>query len=285
MKTKLKSLLALAILMICMSSCVYSLFPIYTEDTLVYLPELEGKWQLGDDPDQYVEFKAPISFEGVVAVTSTDTVKLDNGSEVVLSQSFTMGLGGDDYVVVEGDTIRDMSDLKALYDHKVDANSGKVAEAATRMLEDMKKAGQELLSNPGGISQMSDKMAYRMTFVNGEDTFKYQVHQAQIGDDIFMDLYATDDSFSDDAFGSNVWFPVHTFMKLELKNDRLTITQFDLDKMNKLFDSNLIRMSHENVDGTILITAQPEEIQKFLKKYSRDESVFDGVEVYSRITE
>ena len=111
------------------------------------------------------------------------------------------------------------------------------------------------------------------------------MHLAQIGDDIFMDLYATDDSFSDSAFGSNVWFPVHTFMKLELDNDQLTITQFDLEKMNKLFDSNLIRMKHENIDGTVLITAKPEEIQKFLKKYSRDESVFDEVETYSRITD
>ena len=44
-------------------------------------------------------------------------------------------------------------------------------------------------------------------------------------------------------------------------------------------------MSHENVDGTILITAKSEEIQKFLEKYARDESVYNGVEVYSRVAE
>jgi len=285
MKTKFKSILALAILMMCMSSCVYSLFPIYTKDTLVYLPELVGKWQLGNDPSQYVTFKAPLKLEGTVSMTSTDTVVLDNGSKVVLSQSMTMGLGGDAYIVVGGDTIRDRRDLKALYDEKMGKTDGKVAEALDRMLTDMGEAADALNRDPANGVFDSDDMAYRMTFVNGEDIYKYEVHLAQIGEDIFMDLYATEDSFSDKAFGSNVWFPVHTFMKLELDNEQLTITQFDLDKMNDLFDSNLIRMSHETMDGTVLITAQPEEIQKFLKKYSRDESVFDEVEVYSRIVE
>lgn len=282
MKTKFKSLVALALLMICMSSCVYSLFPIYTEDTLVYLPELEGKWLLGDDPSQYVEFKSPIKIDGTVKMTSNDTVKLDNGSEVVLSQSVTMGIGGDSYVAVEGDTIRDVDQLRELYDQKMDSNSGKISAAVERMLKDMKQAAINLNQNPSGISQMSDQMAYRMHFVNGDDEYKYQAHLAQIGDDLFLDLYATDDSYSDQAFGSNVWFPVHSFMKLELDKDKLTITQFDLEKMNKLFDSGLIRMNHEIVDGTVLITAKPEEIQKFLKKYARDASVFDEVSVYSR---
>jgi len=42
MKSKLKVLSVFGLLIIGMSSCVYSLFPIYTEDTLVYLPELEA---------------------------------------------------------------------------------------------------------------------------------------------------------------------------------------------------------------------------------------------------
>ena len=286
MKTKFKTLFVLVILMMCMSSCVYSLFPIYTEDNLVYLPELEGKWQLGSDPGQYVEFKPPVNLSSVVTMTARDTVKLDNGAKVTLSKSVTIGMGGDSYVAVDGDTIRSLEELRALTENNGENTSNpKVTAAAERMLKDMTEAVDVLTRSPGSISDLADQMAYRMTFVNGDEKYKYEVHLAQIGDDIFMDLYATDDSFSDSAFGSNVWFPVHTFMKLELDNDQLTITQFDLEKMNKLFDSNLIRMKHENIDGTVLITAKPEEIQKFLKKYSRDESVFDEVETYSRITD
>lgn len=55
---KSKVILAFTALMFLMSSCVYSLFPIYTEDTLVFLPDLLGKWQLSvNDPDSYIEFE------------------------------------------------------------------------------------------------------------------------------------------------------------------------------------------------------------------------------------
>ena len=119
-------------------------------------------------------------------------------------------------------------------------------------------------------------------FDQGEAT-NYEMHLVQIGDDLFMDLSATDDNYTDKVFGSMVWFPVHTFMKVKLNGNKLDLIQFDLDKLNKLFKSNLIRLRNENVDGTILITAQPKELQKFLDKYSDDESVFEEGESYTRI--
>jgi len=74
-------------------------------------------------------------------------------------------------------------------------------------------------------------------------------------------------------------------MKMDMKDGKLNLTMFDLEKLNKLFDSNLIRLRHENVDGTVLITAQPKEIQKFLEKYADDESVFESIETYARVVE
>ena len=56
MKSKVKSIVVLGIMVMCMSSCVYSLFPIWTKETLVYLPDLVGKWQYGDDPADYILF-------------------------------------------------------------------------------------------------------------------------------------------------------------------------------------------------------------------------------------
>ena len=64
---------------------------------------------------------------------------------------------------------------------------------------------------------------------------------------------------------------------------KLVLTPFDLEKLNRLFESNLIRLRHENVDGSVLITAQPREIQKFLERYSEDETVFEDADIYERI--
>jgi hypothetical protein len=71
-------------------------------------------------------------------------------------------------------------------------------------------------------------------------------------------------------------------MKLGLEGNQMNITPFDLEKLNELFKSNLIRLRHEYVDGNVLITAQPEEIQAFIKRYSNDESVFEDTDTFTR---
>ena len=87
----------------------------------------------------------------------------------------------------------------------------------------------------------------------------------------------------DDEYMSHNLFPVHTFLKLQLDDNNLSLTQFDLDKLKDLFDSNRIRLRHEKVNGAIMITAQPEEIQKFLISYSKDETVFEKPDNYVRV--
>ena len=188
MKNKIKVFTAFGFLIICMSSCVYSLFPIYTEENQVFIPEIVGKWQAVDD--------------------------------------FT------DYILFEKES----------------------------------------------------KRSYRMiVFEDGERT-EYEMNLAQIGEDIFMDLYLAENEFIDGVMESMTWFPVHTFMKLEISKNQIDLVRFNWRKLNRLFESNLIRIRHENVDGTILITAQPKELEKFLDQYSNDESVFDNDRgVYTRL--
>lgn len=201
---KAKSFLALALLVLVMNSCVYSLFPIYTDDTLTYFPELIGRWEMDGEPGGYIEF-------------STSPEK----------------------------------------NERLNHFSGKSSE-----------------DHPGHPSK--DK-SYQIVIKEEKDKQRFVGHIAEIGDDFFLDLYP------EETLDANM-MPVHTFIKLSYSNDQLRLTSFDLEKLNKLFESNLIRLRHENVDGTILITAQPNEIQKFLDRYSDDETVFEGTETYHRIS-
>ncbi len=246
---KKKVIIALGLLMVCMSSCVYSLFPIYTDDTLVYLPELVGKWQSEDEGDgDYLEFKSKFGSKDKFNVA----IGLDSTK-----------IGGTAFGQKEYDIEELLKRFKAP-DSITDGKDGKTAN----------------FSNLGTLS--ADKMNYSMTvYEDGKAKEKYEVHLVRIGSDIFMDLYPFE-SFHIEKVSEN-HFPVHTFMKIQVRENEFDMTMFDLEKLNKLFDSNLIRMRHENVDGTILITAQTKEIQKFLSKYSDDESVFDETATYSRI--
>ncbi|WP_339880446.1 hypothetical protein [uncultured Algoriphagus sp.] len=195
---KAKSILAIGLLVVLLNSCVYSLFPIYTDDTLVYFPELLGRWEMDDE--DYIEFRNTSS--GPSFFGSSESTDLSKNKE------------------------------------------------------------------------------YAIEIMEGGDLIKFKGHIAKIGDDLFLDLYP-DDLYSAEGLGSNM-IPVHTFAKLKFSGKQLYLTSFDLEKLNKLFESNLIRLRHENVDGTILITAQPKEIQKFIDKYSEDESVFEDTETYKK---
>ncbi|WP_296703922.1 hypothetical protein [Algoriphagus sp.] len=200
---KAKSILAFGLLVVLLNSCVYSLFPIYTDDTLVYFPELIGKWEMEDEPQDYVEFRILPEETGFFANNSDD---------------------------------------------------------------DSKEPAKE--------------KSYLVVIEDEGDITNFVGHVAKIGNDFFLDLFPYEKDY-EETLASNV-LPVHTFIKLKYVNDQLNLTAFDLEKLNKLFESNLIRLRHENVDGTILITAQPKEIQKFLDRYSDDESVFEGTDIYKR---
>ncbi|GAB5526834.1 MAG: hypothetical protein Roseis2KO_47060 [Roseivirga sp.] len=284
MKTKAKSIAVLAVLMMCMSSCVYSLFPIYTEDTLVYMPDLVGKWQIGDDPESYLLFEPGFNVDATITVGQPQPEE-SKGTTTKIAKNFSIEFDGDEYIVQNGDTIRDREKIKAYYEKELEETMEELGVKLAETFEGMAKAITGIAKPGKRLGYSSDDQSYTMTTMHEGQEMKYSVHLAQIGEDIFMDLYPTDSDMSNIAFESMVWFPVHMFMKMELKDDRLILTHFDLDKMNKLFDSNLIRIGHEKIEGSILITAKSEEIQKFFDKYSNDESVFDSVEEYQRITQ
>ncbi len=316
MKKKIKVLAAFSLLMICMSSCVYSLFPIYTEDTLVFLPELVGKWEDGYDNDDYISFEAIGQAEG-----ESITVNNEEPSEYVDSMSgdgWSIKSGDPISVTIDGEKITDREAIRAHYDttigngrrlnkfeesmkpvlEKMEEGMKPILDSAEKNLEpmmdglneglkklgeDLKRVQEKVAKKWEGTVYTTQEESYKMVVMDDGQRLVYLAHVVSIGKDYFLDLYPLPE-FSDAAFGENL-FPVHTFMKMDITDGKLNLTMFDLEKLNKLFESNLIRLRHEKVDGQVLITAQPKEIQKFLEKYADDESVYESVDTYSKVTE
>lgn len=316
MKKKFKVLVAFSLLMICMSSCVYSLFPIYTEDTLVFLPELVGKWESGYDDDDYISFEAIGQVED-----ESITVNNQEPSEYVDSMSgdgWSIKSGDPISVTIDGKKITDREAIRAHYDTTIGNGRklnkfeesmkpvlGKLEEGMKPILdsaeknfepmvnglneglkklsEDLKKVEEKAIKKWGGTVYTTNEESYKMVVMDDGKRLVYLAHVVSIGTNYFLDLYPLPE-FTDASFGENL-FPVHTFMKMDITDGKLNLTLFDLEKLNKLFESNLIRLRHEKVDGQVLITAQPKEIQKFLEKYADDESVYESVDTYSRVTQ
>lgn len=315
---KLKVTLAFTALVLIMNSCVYSLFPIYTKDTLVYLPELVGKWQAeGMDDDSYIEF-IPINYEkkeGTVYADPNSDFKLEMNDDSdgdpdtynYIIQGDNWSIKSDDPITVErnGQTISDPALVKSHYDSVFGGMEMQAKEGLTRQITKLDSAanaqgsgfGKALNDLGKGLSQLGEALkestakfkgtayvsteeSYKMVVMTDGERLSYQAHVVEIGEDYFLDLYPLPE-YSDNTFSNNL-FPVHTFMKMNIEDGQLKLTQFDLEKLNELFESNLVRLRHEYVDGNVVITAQPEEIQKFLDRYSNDETVFEGEETYTK---
>ena len=310
---RLKVTIAFAAIVLIMNSCVYSLFPIYTNETLVFLPELIGKWQTNSSGD-YIEFEAANNDKKDVKATMSDVAFTMNDDTDGNPETYNYEITGDGWVArgdepitveVNGELIDDPVKVKAYYDsifggmesdtqkalgamvNELDSAVNSEGNELGDMMRDLSKglgklgkALKEVDAKINGTSYVTKKESYFMTVMEDGLAKTYLAHVVEIGEDYFLDIYPMPE-LQDNILSDNL-FPVHTFMKMNLENGQLKLTPFDLEKLNELFESNLVRLRHEYVEGNVVITAQPEEIQKFLDRYSNDETVFEEAEVYSK---
>lgn len=103
-------------------------------------------------------------------------------------------------------------------------------------------------------------------------------------DSYFLDIKAVEvsGSFSDN-FESSFYFPVHLFTKVRVEDSTLTMELFKEDWIKEMIGENKVRIKHEKVDEKILLTAQTEELKKFITKYSEDERAFEKPSRFVRL--
>ncbi|NQU84161.1 MAG: hypothetical protein HQ541_00200 [Mariniphaga sp.] len=133
--------------------------------------------------------------------------------------------------------------------------------------------------------ESADKTSYTLTFHN-EDSDKpeyatFDVKIIKLNNYYFLDFYLNEYWESDDFDLAQFHLvPVHTFAKVEFKDDEIKINWFDQDWLEKLIKQNKIRIHHEKNDDFILLTAKPQELQKFVTKYvNSDEAFENGLDV------
>jgi len=112
----------------------------------------------------------------------------------------------------------------------------------------------------------------------------FTVHLIKLGDNLFMDFFPTSLSEKEKgiagvAEGINSMreihlHPVHTFAKLETSQSELKISMFDPEFMANLLKRQQIRIKHEKTEEGFILTASPEELQKFAEKYAHVKEAF-----------
>jgi hypothetical protein len=129
-------------------------------------------------------------------------------------------------------------------------------------------------------------MAYEMTFTKDNKSATFLAHLFELEGNLFLDFrpLASDGSVNE-LFEMHL-LPSHSVAKVAKLNDEVVeIKWFNEEWLHKLFSQNRIKISHEVIieensgkdeDKTYVLTASTEELRKFLIKYGKDESAFEG---------
>ncbi len=126
---------------------------------------------------------------------------------------------------------------------------------------------------------------YKLIRADKGDTIWYEAHYLKLNNDYYLDLFPLNGGpFNQDDLLIRNYFPVHSFIKMELEPDKAVVYTFDEDKLLQLFKQNRIRLQHEMVDDYVLITASTKDLQRFILKYSKDREVFGEPGVFIKIS-
>lgn len=76
--------------------------------------------------------------------------------------------------------------------------------------------------------------------------------------------------------------PVHTLARVQYNKDSILLYWYGEDWLNELFEQNRIRIKHEKLHSTAydrhVLTAETDELQKFIKKYANDPKTVEEIE-------
>jgi len=134
---------------------------------------------------------------------------------------------------------------------------------------------------PGAIK------SFRVTYADKDhETANLLGHLARVGDLLVADLTISDENdLPKSDFAKSHLFPLHTFWILRRGDDGQTFTvrALDHDWLKKFVDEKPAAVAHYKTSDDIILTAPPEELQKFLLAHAKDEGMLTDAELFRRV--
>jgi hypothetical protein len=124
--------------------------------------------------------------------------------------------------------------------------------------------------------------AYDLIYTEEGVPARFEAHLVQVGEFLFLDTYPGEPDIKNDFYLVHI-IPAHIFLRIEIEGDVLRYAMLDLDWLKKMIAENKVDIRHEEMEGGILLTAQPEELQTFLAKYAENEKAFPDPQELHRV--
>jgi hypothetical protein len=114
---------------------------------------------------------------------------------------------------------------------------------------------------------------YKMTAMENGKKAEFAVHLVKLGKNYYLDFFPVKYKIEHEMLYWHL-VPAHIFGKIEFIGNDIVMNWFDGDFLTKMIDSNKVKISHKMLENSILLTANTEELQKFVKKFGDNPEAF-----------
>ena len=121
--------------------------------------------------------------------------------------------------------------------------------------------------------QKSGDNAYNLIYTEEGVPARFDAHLVRIGEFLFLDTYPGEPDIKNDFYLLHL-IPAHTFSRIRMEGHVLSYAMLDLDWLKKMISEKKVDIGHEKMEGGILLTAPPKELQGFFIKYAEDNKAF-----------
>jgi hypothetical protein len=126
---------------------------------------------------------------------------------------------------------------------------------------------------PDGWTKYNSGLTYKLTVREQDKIEDFSMHLLKLGDDLYLDFFPADYQIRHDFLDMHL-VPTHIFAKVELTDQYLILHFFDIEWLEKLIETNRIKISYVELEDRYLLTAKTEELQKFITKFANDSTTF-----------
>jgi hypothetical protein len=120
--------------------------------------------------------------------------------------------------------------------------------------------------------------AYSLTYTDKQGRpGQFEARLVKLGDNYFLDLFPEDPQQVENAYYKFHLLRVHTFLKMSLDGSELQLAGMDPTWLKRHLDADPATVRHTTVNNMIVLTASPEELQKFVRRHADDKDVFTAV--------
>ena len=134
---------------------------------------------------------------------------------------------------------------------------------------------QDSKSNESWTFEKWEENGYKLSHKEEGEQATFLAVLVKIGDYTFLDLYPQDSS-SKNSLKKMHLLPVHTFSKVTLSGNNLTLEMLDPEWLENGLAVETIHVQHsKTAEGYLVLTAPTEELQSFMLAHANMKEAFD----------